>query len=290
MLSAPTRTPATKIAAATTPSGFSCASIAIDDAAVAVARRHVERHVAGAPRHLDAPASPASAPDSSAVLHHDGAHRHAGERRGARVGADRAHLEAERREATDDPDAAPRARARSEGPSARACARRASAARARRESRPTAASPARAGSFIGPSSSIDTNSSTMKLSSSVVTTSSTPNRVLSSAGPSSSSAPAAIAAAIISGNSTTGGSDSARIADRDRGERADVELAFGADVAEPRAKGDGDGEPGEDQRRRPRQRLATPRSASRPRLRAAAGRRRRRERRPTRPGASRRRA
>ena len=64
--------------------------------------------------------------------------------------------------------------------------------------------PIAAGSFIGPSSIIDTNSSTMKLSSSVVTTSSTCRRVRSSAGTSSSSAPAAIAAATIAGNSSAG--------------------------------------------------------------------------------------
>ncbi len=64
--------------------------------------------------------------------------------------------------------------------------------------------PIAVGSFIGPSSIIDTNSSTMKLSSNVVTTSSTPSRLFISAGPSSSSAPASAAAAIISGNSSHG--------------------------------------------------------------------------------------
>ena len=54
---------------------------------------------------------------------------------------------------------------------------------------------------MGPSSIMETNSSTMKLPSSVVTTSSTPSRVLSSAGISSSSAPASAAASIIPANS-----------------------------------------------------------------------------------------
>ena len=49
------------------------------------------------------------------------------------------------------------------------------------------------GSLSGPSSSMLTNSRTMKLSSSVVTTSSTPKRVFSSVGPSSVSAPPSIA-------------------------------------------------------------------------------------------------
>ena len=65
--------------------------------------------------------------------------------------------------------------------------------------------PIAVGSFIAPSSSAETNSSTMKFSSSVVTTSSTPSRLFSSAGPSSSSAPASAAAAIISGNSSQTG-------------------------------------------------------------------------------------
>ena len=58
MLSAPTSTPATKIAAATTPSGLSPASIAMTMPRVAVAGRHVERDVAGAPGDLDRAGEP----------------------------------------------------------------------------------------------------------------------------------------------------------------------------------------------------------------------------------------
>ena len=57
--------------------------------------------------------------------------------------------------------------------------------------------PRAVGSFIGPSSIADTNSSAMKLSSRVVTTSSTESRVLSHAGTISSKAPAPMAAATI---------------------------------------------------------------------------------------------
>ena len=96
----------------------------------------------------------------------------------------------------------------------------------------------------------------MKFSSSVVTTSSTPSRVLASAGSSRSSAPAAMPAAIMSGNSTSRGRGDGAAADRDRSERAQVELPFGADVVEVRAERDRSGEAGEDQRRGARERFA----------------------------------
>ena len=62
--------------------------------------------------------------------------------------------------------------------------------------------PSALGSFIGPSSSADTASSTMKFISKVVTTSSTPSRTFSSTGPSSSAAPASAAAISISVNTS----------------------------------------------------------------------------------------
>jgi len=64
------------------------------------------------------------------------------------------------------------------------------------------------GSFMGPSSTADTSSSTMKLSNSVVTTSSTPSRCFINAGPSSNKAPASAAASIMSGNSSHTGHSS----------------------------------------------------------------------------------
>ena len=60
------------------------------------------------------------------------------------------------------------------------------------------------GSFIGPSSIMETNKSAMKLSSNVVTTSSTPRCDLSSAGPSNISAPAKAAATIMKINNKPG--------------------------------------------------------------------------------------
>ena len=76
--------------------------------------------------------------------------------------------------------------------------------------------PSDSGSFSGPSSSIETKSSMMKLKSSVVTTSSTPKRTFSTAGPSSTSAPASIAASAISGRSSGAGSGSGAGAEQHR--------------------------------------------------------------------------
>ena len=206
-----------------------------------------------------APASPASAPETSArpaiVVRVTGTPTNAAR---ARVGADRAHREAERRVLEDAPTARPRGTTAYSSP---VCTR------VRSMSLPSCSSsgsatlcgqPIAVGSFIGPSSIIDTNSRTMKLRSSVVTTSSTPSRARRSAGTTSSSAPATIAATIIAGNRTSRAADDA--AHRHRGERAGVKLPFRADVVEVRAERDRRRQAGEDERRGARERLA-PREA-----------------------------
>ena len=212
MLSAPTRMPATKTAAATTPSGLQLRQHRDHDAAVAVARRHVERHVSGAPGDLDRTARARPARPTERGRDQRPCARRARRRtpRARALAPTRAHLEAERREA---PSHGPeRARA-----SASATSRPGVHARALDELRQlelvgkrdrSAASPSRPGPSSVRRASSTRTAATMKLSSSVVTTSSTSKRVLSNAGPSSSSAPASIAAAIISGNSTDAGSES----------------------------------------------------------------------------------
>jgi hypothetical protein len=99
----------------------------------------------------------------------------------------------------------------------------------------------------------------MKLSSSVVTTSSTPSRAFISAGPSSSSRAGQCRASIISGNSTATASRpvaAMHAAHGDGGQRAGIELAFGADVEQPRLEGHGGGQAGQDQRDRAREGFA----------------------------------
>ena len=59
-----------------------------DDAGVTVARRHVERYIAGAPRDLDAAGEPRQRARQERGPDDDGLHRHARECSGARVGAD----------------------------------------------------------------------------------------------------------------------------------------------------------------------------------------------------------
>ena len=110
-------------------------------------------------------------------------------------------------------------------------------------------------SFNGPSSIICTNSSTTKFSSSVVTTSSTPSRTRSSVGPSINNAPASAARQQHERNQDVGRRRDRPGADRDRGERAHVELPLRADVVELGAERDRGRKAGEDQRRGARQRL-----------------------------------
>ena len=89
-----------------------------------------------------------------------------------------------------------------------------------------------------------------------MTTSSTPSLTLRSAGPSSRSAPASAAADEHQRHEAApAGASIAPRADRDGGQRAGIELSFGADVPEPRPERDGGGKPGQDQRRRPGQGL-----------------------------------
>ena len=71
--------------------------------------------------------------------------------------------------------------------------------------------PSPIGSFSGPSSSMETQSSTTKFSRRVVTTSSTPKRVFRKVGTSSTSAPASIAAMAMSGSSAAEGQASAPV-------------------------------------------------------------------------------
>ena len=134
--------------------------------------------------------------------------------------------------------------------------RRCAAAAPRETSGADCGQPSAIGSFIGPSSSMETNSSMMKLSSSVVTTSSTPKRILSTAGPSRSSAPGQRRRQRRSPAAAKAGQPQRAGAEHDgRRQRAGVELRLGPDVPELGAEGDGDGEAGEDQRRRAVQRL-----------------------------------
>ena len=178
--------------------------------------------------------------------------------------ADRAHLEARGWSGSSPAQvtsAATRPRTKPQ------CRRRPVTMRGRRASGTSAGDcgqPSESGSLSGPSSSIETKSSMMKLRSSVVTTSSTPKRTLRSAGPRRSSA-----AGGDRGEGDQRQEERRRAAARapvpssDGDQRAGVELRLGADVPEPGAEGDGDGEAGEDQRRGAVQRLEERRTASR---------------------------
>ena len=141
-----------------------------------------------------------------------------------------------------------------------ASARSACRARARDCSATLCGQPMAVGSFIGPSSITETNSSTMKLSSSVVTTSSTPKRVLQQRRAEQQQRAGERARPAASREqqpaATVEAGAAVQAADGHGGERAGVELAFGADVEEPRPERDGGGQPGEDQRRGAGQRLA----------------------------------
>ena len=111
------------------------------------------------------------------------------------------------------------------------------------------------GSFSGPSSSMETKSSTMKLRSSVVTTSSTPKRVLSTRRAEQQRGACSHGDEHDDRNEKDRRQRQRAGAEHDGHDAADIELRLGADVPELGAEGDGDGKAGEDQRRRAGQRL-----------------------------------